>query len=328
MALKPYIEKLRQRLCLSAAETKLAIHGIIKGVSSKQSEEFLLLLKAKGETAEEMMGIVHTMQALMTPVTIEGPLLDIVGTGGDGSHSINISTGSSILAASGCIRIAKHGNRASSSKCGSADVLEALGINLKLGPDTMKELDICFLYAPNYHPAMKKIYPVRKKLGKSTVFNLLGPLLNPARPDYYLIGVYDELLLDLIGDVLIKLGVKRAMVVHGNGMDELTPIGPCTVVDIQNGQKTRFQLDPKNYGFAPCTMKDLQGGDATKNAEILTSVFSGQEGPVSDTLVLNAGVAHYIYGTAPSIKKGIEKARASLKNGDAFQLLEKWKTRS
>lgn len=203
--------------------------------------------------------------------------------------------------------------------------LEEFGISLELGPNTMEELGICFLYAPNYHPAMKEIAPVRKKLGVRTVFNLLGPLLNPARPDYYLIGVYGEELLDLVGDVLIKLGVKRAMVVHGNGMDELTPIGPCMVIEIQNGKKTRSTLDPKSYGFAPCTMKDLQGGDAAENTAILISAFSGKEGPVSDTLILNAGACHYIYGTAASIEEGIEKARASLKNGDALKLLERWK---
>ncbi|MGE0197268.1 MAG: anthranilate phosphoribosyltransferase [Simkaniaceae bacterium] len=329
MHLREAIEKLIQGEDLTSESCESIVKEMAEGGNSTQMAAFLALLRAKGETSQEILGIIHAMQNLMHPLAIPGPLLDIVGTGGDGSHSVNISTGSAILAAACGAKVVKHGSRASSSKCGSADVLEALGVSLEANPQKeIAQYGITFLFAYRYHPAMKEIAAVRKALGVRTVFNLIGPLLNPAEPEYMLLGVAHEDLLDLFAEVVQKLGMKRCILVHGNGMDELTPIGPCTLIEVTPTDKLRFRLDPEALGFKRCTSQDLQGGDKEINAQLLEKALGGEEGPIADTLILNAGVALYALGLMQTIEEGIFLSRARLKSGKALELLNKWRTSS
>lgn len=329
LMLKQAIEKLMQNENLTPEQCIQVIDEMMAGGNPYQIAAFLTLMRAKGETAEELYGIVTAMRKKMIPVDVEEPVLDIVGTGGDQSHSVNISTGSALLAAACGVKIAKHGNRASSSKCGSGDVLEALGIKLEMPPEkiieSIQKIGIGFLFAPHYHPAFKEIILVRKGLGIRTLFNVIGPLLNPARPPFHLLGVAEEKLLDLFADVMLKLEAKRTLIFHGNGMDELTPIGSCEVIEVAEGEKMRFTLDPEKLGFKRCTKKDLEGGSPTLNAKLLLEALGGKKGPISDTLILNAGVAVYVYGLSETIEEGIEKAKKAQKEGKALEILEKWK---
>lgn len=328
--LKKAVEKLIKRCDLTDKECEAVVEEILSKNNESQMAAFLVLMRSKKETAQELFGIVKAMRKKMVSVFLEKPVLDIVGTGGDKSHSVNISTGSSLLAAACGVKVAKHGNRSLSSKCGSADVLEAMGLKIELSPEKVaqmiKQIGIGFLFAPFYHPAFKKIAKVRRELGIFTLFNFIGPLLNPTTPSFHLIGVAKESLLDLIGDVLLKLKVKRAFVFHCKGMDELTPMAVCDVVEITGLKKIRFKLDPKKFGFERCSQKDLEGGDPSLNAQLLLEALGGQSGPISDTLILNAGVAIYIYGLTKTIEDGIEKARMIQKAGKAIELIEKWKT--
>jgi anthranilate phosphoribosyltransferase len=328
--LKQVIEQLINGEDLTHDVCEKVIHEMISGRNESQMAAFLVLMRQKGETADELFGIVKAMRQKMIPVPVEIPVLDIVGTGGDQSHSVNISTGASILAAACGVKVAKHGNRASSSKCGSADVLEAMGLPIELGPDKVKEaldqFNIGFMFAPFYHPVFKEIAKVRKQLGIRTLFNFIGPLLNPAIPPFHLFGVARSELIDLLADVLLLLKTKRALIFHCEGLDELTPVGPCDIVEVSEGKKIRFTLDPKDLGFERCTKKDLEGDDPKLNARLLLEAFQGKPGPIADTLILNAGVAVYVYGLANSIEEGIEKAREVQQTGKAMEVIEKWKT--
>ncbi|MCB1106558.1 MAG: anthranilate phosphoribosyltransferase [Chlamydiia bacterium] len=324
MFLEEAIKTLQEKRDLSEEQCKGVIEEIIEGKGDAAT--FLKLLHEKGETAEELCGTAKAMQEKMIPVKAPFPLLDIVGTGGDGSHSVNISTGSAILVAASGVKVAKHGNRASSSKCGSADVLEALGISLDQDPlKSLEKVGICFLYAPLFHPAMKVVAPIRKALGIRTVFNLIGPLLNPARPDFLFLGVAKMELLDLFATAQQKLGGKKSLIVHGNGMDELTPIGPCHLIEVTKEGKKAVTFDPKEYGFSRCTASDLKGGTKEENSRLLIETFKGKKGPIGDTLILNAGVALYLSEHVLSIQEGISLAQKTLEEGKAFDLLERWK---
>ncbi|MCP5506366.1 MAG: anthranilate phosphoribosyltransferase [Chlamydiales bacterium] len=328
MSLQEAIDHLSKGHSLSEKESEKAFEALVSGDHTEEGKRFLKQLSEKGETAEELKGLVRVMQKKMRAVTFEEEVLDIVGTGGDGSNSVNISTGAAILAAACGALVAKHGNRASSSKCGSADVLEELGISLEEDPvEALARAHITFLYAPHFHPAAKRVAPMRKALGIRTIFNLVGPLLNPARPTYLLLGVAKESLLDLFANVVQTLGVKRSMIVYGNGMDELTPIGPCQALLVTPEERKKMTLDPQDFGFKKCTMKDLEGGDAKTNASILTAALKGEKGPVADTLILNAGVALFVTERAPSIESGISFARHALESGKGFETLEKWRKR-
>ncbi len=319
-----YLETLLLGKDLSEKECEAVIQEMARGGDSYQMAAFLALMRAKGETAEELTGIVHAMRDLMIPIDLGDSLLDIVGTGGDHSHSVNISTGSAILSAAMGMKIAKHGNRASSSKCGSADVLEYFGINLNMTDRCFEKLGITFLFAQEFHPAMGKIAPIRKALKIRTFFNLIGPLLNPASPEYYLIGVFDAELLELFAHILCALKVKRALVFHGNGLDELTPVGPCQALEINGGKITSYVLTPEELGLKPCTLADLKGGDVALNAKLLKEALGGKESGIFETLAMNGGAAAYITGMAPSIREGIVMAKKTLKEGAAHALLEKW----
>lgn len=326
MFLEMAIDSLSQKKDLDAKICMGVIDEMIAGEKPDKSASFLRLLHEKQETAEELFGVAKAMQEKMVPTQKTEGLLDIVGTGGDGSHSVNISTGSSILAAAAGALVAKHGNRASSSKCGSADVLEAFGIPLDQNPlDSLEKVGICFLFAPMYHPAMKAVAPIRKALGIRTVFNLIGPLLNPMEPEYSMIGVAKEHLLDVFAEAQQKLGAKKSLIVHGNGMDELTPLGPCIAIKVTPNESKRLTIDPKDYGIPRCTAEDLRGDTKEENARLLLAAFSGKKGPIADTLILNAGVALYLSDHAPTIQEGIHQARKTLENGEALKLLERWR---
>ena len=284
------------------------------------------LITKQNLTADEIFDAVKALQANMLAVNIDTPVLDIVGTGGDKANTVNISTGASLLAASCGVKIAKHGNRSISSQCGSADVLEALDIPITMTPqqvaDSINQTGFGFCFAPIFHPAFAKFKAIRRELGVPTCFNLLGPLLNPAQAEYLMIGVFAENLLDLMADVLVKLNIKHALVFHGSGLDELSCIGPVKVIEVKAQQKHSFVLDPQQLGFAKCSLQDLQGGAPQQNAELLKQALQEGTGSIADTLILNAAVAIYIYGQAPSIEAAIPIVKASIKNGKVTKILK------
>lgn len=326
--LNELLEKLIEKKDLTQQESKTALEEILNNCDSPQTAAFLVLMRAKGETIEELTGVIQAMRSKMVPVNAGMPVLDIVGTGGDKSHTVNISTGSSILAASCGVKIAKHGNRSVSSLCGSADVLESLGIQIDLSAQQVAESiqnnGIGFMFAPNFHPAMMALRGIRKKLQVRTLFNLIGPLLNPAGAQHQMIGVFSEDLVELFAKLLQRLGTKRSLVFHGNGLDELSCIGPAKALEVTQEAIRPLVLDPRELGFAPCTVADLKGGNAEANAQLLLDAFEGKEGAIADTLAFNAGVAAQIYGIAKTYEEGIALAKKSLKEGAARELLTKW----
>jgi anthranilate phosphoribosyltransferase len=291
----------------------------------------LTALRAKGVTADEVRGFAAAMRALaIKPALPEGiDAIDIVGTGGDGSGSLNLSTGAALLAAACGLPVVKHGNRSISSRCGSADLLEAIGFTLPLDENSAAECLVAtgftFLFAPYFHPAMKALAPVRAALGVRTVFNLLGPLTNPAAPRYLLVGAYDAPTAELMAGTLAGMRLERGWVVHGaGGWDEATPIGSFVAFDVQKGQVTRLEINPEEFGIARCSPRELAGGDAKTNLKALIDVFEGRDiGPHLDTLVLQCGLALMIAGRSQSIAGGIALARAVVDSGKALAWLQR-----
>jgi len=326
--LKTYIEKLMAGKSLTEMEAQTAVNKILNGANPSQVAAFLVLLRAKKETTDEILGIVRGMRERMVTLPITTPVLDIVGTGGDGANTINVSTGAAILAASCGVKVAKHGNRSVSSQCGSADVLETLGVNINLSPEKVtkciEEVGIGFCFAPNFHPAMKSIKEIRKSLAVPTCFNMVGPLLNPAKAAYLLIGVFNEELMHLIAKVVFELGTQRSLVFHGNGLDELSCIGSANVLEISISGIRPKVLDPEYFGFSRCEVGDLKGGSAKENAMILLDVFNGKPGAIADTLIFNAAVAIYIYGITQSIEQAIVMVKDNIKTGKVINLLNKF----
>ncbi|KAI7841008.1 hypothetical protein COHA_005236 [Chlorella ohadii] len=317
-----------ERQNLSEQQTSEALQTLVTGADPAQIGAFLVLLRAKGETAEEVAGMARAMRALAVAVETPYDVLDIVGTGGDGIGSVNISTGATVIAAAAGAKVAKHGNRSVSSLCGSADVLEALGVAVDIGPEGVRrcidEAGVGFMFAPAYHPAMKAVVPVRKALKVRTAFNLLGPMLNPADAHYGLVGVYSTSVSHLMADALQRLGVKKALVVHSMGLDELTPMGHADVVEVTQQGKRSYQLEPRDLGIPRCTVQDLAGGDAALNAQILMDVFGGAQGPVADALNLNAGVALAAATVAADAKEGVAMAQEVQRSGRAGDTMRKW----
>lgn len=326
--LKTCIEQLIERRNLTAKMTEKAFDEMITDANPIQMTAFLVLMRAKQETAEEIFGMVRSLQKHMLPIAIEGTVLDIVGTGGDGAQTVNISTAASILAASCGVRVVKHGGRAVSSQCGSSNVLDALGVFIDMTPQQVKqcvrEVGIGFCFAPSFHPGWVKVRQVRAGLGIRTVFNLLGPLVNPASANRALIGVFNEELLPLFADILLHLNITHALVVHGNGLDELNLLGPNRVIEVSSEGKKEFILDPKDYGFSYCRLEQIQGGDAKTNANLLLKTFRGKRGPIADTIILNAGAALYVANKAASIREGIKIAQEKLYQGVALNTLNNW----
>ena len=282
--------------------------------------------------------MVKSMTKACNPVIVDGKLLDIVGTGGDGADTINISTASVILAAACGCKVAKAGNRSVSSRCGSADVLEMLGVKIELQPfqvaETIKKCGIGFMYAPMNHPAMKTVAPIRKSLGVRTAFNLLGPMTNAANAQRVVIGVFDENLIDLMANTLMEVGhVDHGVVIWGCGLDEISPLGKSTIFEIKKISSNPIKYESKKYEFDPlsiniqrCKIEDLKGGGPEENAQALRDVLAGGEysNAKRDSILLNAGVGCYVYGLANSIADGVELARKTLYEGKGIQALDKW----
>ena len=292
-----------------------------------QKASFLTALSIKGETIDEITAAAKVMSSKCTPFNNEGDALEIVGTGGDKANSFNISTLSAIVAAAAGVHVAKHGNRAASSKCGTADCLEALGVKIDIEPEhsekLLKEDGICFLFAQKYHPAMRFVGAVRKEMGIRTMFNVLGPLSNPARANMQLMGVYDEKLVEPLAHVLKNLGLKKLMVVYGmDCLDEISLSAPTKVCEYRDGEFKSYEITPEQFGFTRCKKEDLVGGEPAANAQIAREILDGVKGPKMDAVLLNAGAAIYIATDGSTIEQGIEKAREMITGGKAKAKLE------
>lgn len=328
------IFKLVDKQDLTYDEAYDVINEIMSGETTQvQTAAFLSALSTKStksETIAEIAGCAAAMRSHATKVDYDKPLLEIVGTGGDKAGSFNISTTAAFIIAAGGAKVAKHGNRAASSKSGTADCQEALGVNIEQGPDLCKklldEVGMCFFFAQKYHTAMRYVGPIRKELGFRTVFNILGPLTNPASPETMILGVYDESLVQPLARVLTSLGVKDGMVVYGQDcLDELSTACPTTVCEFHGDDYLSYVLMPEELGMKRCTKEDLRGGSPDENAQITRDILSGKEtGAKRDTVLVNAAAGLYIAGLAPSLKDGVAKAQELINNGKAAETLEEY----
>ena len=327
--IKEAIAKVTQKEDLTNEMMTEVMNEIMEGVATDaQKASFLTALNMKGETIDEITAAAKVMREHCERFLNDMDVLEIVGTGGDGSNSINISTLASIVASSVGIPVAKHGNRAASSKCGTADCLEALGVKIDLEPERSKEilneLNICFLFAQKYHTAMRYVGGVRKDMGIRTLFNCLGPLANPAGASMQLLGVYGKALVEPLARVLANLGVKSAMVVYGEDkMDEISLSAPTYVCEFINDDFKTYEIKPEDYGFTRCKKEDLEGGTPQENAEIVRRILQGEQGPKTDIVLLNAGAAIHI-AKGCSIEEGIAIARDAIDSGKAYKQLEKF----
>ena len=325
------LRRLLAREDLSRDEAGAALHDVLEGAATQaQLAAFLVGLRMKGETPEEMAGLVAAVLAHAEALPLADPagVLDTCGTGGDRSGSINVSTLSALVVAGAGARVCKHGNRAASSAAGSADVLEALGVAVDVGPDVvLRCLDhagMAFCYAPRFHPAFRHAGPTRRELGVPTVFNFLGPLANPARPGRQIVGVSDPGMAGRMLDALAANGAVRAMVVYGDdGLDELTTTTTSTVLELVDGERRRYSVDPGSLGLAPASLADLRGGDAPANAVLARRVLAGERGAHRDVVLLNAGAGIQVAGLASSLEEGIVAAAASLDEGRAATVLDR-----
>jgi anthranilate phosphoribosyltransferase len=314
---------------LSRADARKVMDTIMSGEATPaQIGGFLVALRLKGETADEIAGCAEAMRAHVLPVKAQrDDLVDTAGTGGDGGKTFNISTAAALVAAAAGVGVAKHGNRSVSSKAGSADVLESLGFQLELPPEriarSIDELGFGFMFAPTHHPSMRHAAPVRRELAARTVFNVLGPLTNPAGARAQIVGVYSPLLVPVIADVLAALGARRAFVVHGaNGIDELSPTGPNLVYEVVDGSVRRREIDPLDLGVERCHPDELRGGDADENAAKIRDVFAGGNGGRRSAILLNAAGAIAASGHAEDLREGLELARTALDSGAAAERLD------
>ncbi len=316
---------------LTEDEAAAAFEIIMRGdATPSQIAGFVVALRMKGETAEEITGFARTARAMATPIEVDGALLDTCGTGGDGLATFNISTLSAIVAAACGARVAKHGNRAASSMCGSADVLEQLGVKIDLAPEgvarCIDQAGIGFLFAPIFHPSFRFAAVTRKDLGLRTVFNILGPLCNPAGAKYQALGVADAALASRMADVLLRLGVERAIVFHAaDGMDELSVASPSFVIEI-DGRRKEYQLDPAELGLAHAPVDAMRGGGPEENARLAREVLGGAKGPRRDVVLLNAAAALRAAGAAGDWKEGMGLAAEAIDSGRAGEVLQRWAT--
>lgn len=329
--IKEAIIKLSKKQDLAYAEAEAVMDEIMSGQATPvQMSAYLTALALKGETIDEITASAAGMRAHCIKLLHNLDVLEIVGTGGDGSNSFNISTTSSLVIAAGGVPVAKHGNRAASSKSGAADVLEALGVKITLTPERsaeiLKKINICFLFAQNYHIAMKYVAPIRKELGIRTVFNILGPLSNPAGANMELMGVFDQSLVEPLAQVMANLGVNRGMVVYGqDSLDEISMCAPTSVCEIRDGKFTSYEITPEQFGYERCEKGALTGGTPAENAEITKAILKGEEkGPKRQAVCLNAGAALYIAGKAASIEEGVKLAEFLIDSGAALKKLEEF----
>ena len=329
--IKEAIIKLSKKQDLAYAEAEAVMDEIMSGQATPvQMSAYLTALALKGETIDEITASAAGMRAHCIKLLHNLDVLEIVGTGGDGSNSFNISTTSSLVIAAGGVPVAKHGNRAASSKSGAADVLETLGVKITLTPERsaeiLKKINICFLFAQNYHIAMKYVAPIRKELGIRTVFNILGPLSNPAGANMELMGVYDQSLVEPLAQVMENLGVDRGMVVYGqDSLDEISMCAPTSVCEIRDGKFTSYEITPEQFGYERCEKGALTGGTPAENAEITKAILKGEEkGPKRQAVCLNAGAALYIAGKATSIEEGVKLAESLIDSGAALKKLEEF----
>lgn len=344
--LKGLIQKLVERQDLREGEMIDAMEAIMGGEATHaQMAAFLTALRLKGETVEEIAAAARVMREHATPIPLRRrseplvsidrdeinvdleTMVDTCGTGGDATHTFNISTTTAFVLAGAGVVVAKHGNRAVSSRCGSADVLEALGVNLDVTPERVAQciegIGIGFLYAPLLHSAMKHVAPVRREIGIRTVFNILGPLTNPAGASRQVLGVYRRELTGVLAAVLGRLGSRRALVVHGtDGLDEITVTGTTYVAELNNGVVTRYEVVPEDFGLERAPLEAIRGGDARENAAIVRAVLSGEAGPRRDVALLNAGAALMVAGAAPDLEQGVRRAAGAIDAGKAREKLE------
>jgi len=338
-------------LSLSHAEACDVMAEVLTGkCTDAQIAALLIALRMKGETVEEIVGFAEAIRAAAAPLPIErngveplavsgtgrdalleepgeDSLIDTSGTGGDASGTFNISTATALVTAGAGVRVAKHGNRSISSKCGSADVVEALGVNIQLPPERsaqcLREVGICFLYAPNLHPAMKQVQGVRRELRMRTMFNLLGPLTNPARASGQVVGVYSLELVEKLAEALSMLGLKRALVVHGlDGLDEITITGVTRIAEARAGSVRSYEVEPEEFGMKRAPLQDIAGGDANENAEIIRAVLRGEKSPRRDVVLLNSAAALVAAGRADHIAHAVPLAAKSIDSGAAAGKLE------
>jgi len=330
--IKEAIVKIVNKGDLTYDEAYTVMNEIMSGeTTATQNAAFLAALStksARAETTDEIAGCAAAMRAHATKVETGMELFEIVGTGGDNAHSFNISTTSALVAAAAGVKVAKHGNRAASSRCGTADCLEALGVNIQQSPkrciELLNEVGMCFFFAQKYHASMKYVGSIRKELGFRTVFNILGPLTNPGTPSMQLLGVYDDYLVEPLAQVLVNLGIKRGMVVYGQDkLDEISVSAPTTVCEIRDGWFKSSVITPEDFGFARCAKEELIGGTPEENAGITLAILNGENGPKRDAVLLNAAAALYICGKADSMQDGVALAAELIDSGKALQTLNR-----
>lgn len=329
--IKEAIVKIVNKEDLTYDEAYCVMNEIMSGETSPtQNAAFLAALSTKStkaETIAEIAGCANAMRDHAVKVEAGGDLMEIVGTGGDGAHSFNISTTAALVTAAGGVKVAKHGNRAASSQCGTADCLEALGVNIQQSPQRCKELldevGMCFFFAQKYHTSMKYVGAIRKELGFRTVFNILGPLTNPGSPTIQLLGVYDRYLVEPLAQVLMSLGVQRGMVVYGEDkLDEISLSAPTTVCEFKDGWYKVYTIAPEDFGLTRCQKADLVGGSPAENAQITRDILNGAKGPKRDAVLLNAGAALYIGGKAETLAQGVTLAAELIDSGKAARTLQ------
>lgn len=329
--IKEAILQVTQHQDLPYEEAEAVMDEIMSGKATPvQMAAYLTALAMKGETIDEITASAAGMRAHCVKLLHEMDVLEIVGTGGDGSNSFNISTTASLVIAAAGVPVAKHGNRAASSRCGAADVLEALGVNIDLEPkrsaELLKTINICFLFAQNYHIAMKYVAPVRKELSIRTMFNILGPLSNPAGANMELMGVYDKDLVEPLAQVMMKLGVRRGMVVYGqDSLDEISMSAPTSICEIKDGWFQSYEITPEQFGYTRCNKEELVGGTPQENAAITRAILHGEDrGPKRCAVCLNAGAALYITGVTSTMEEGVRLAEQLIDEGKAAKKLEEF----
>lgn len=328
--IKKAVEKLLNKENLTMEMAKTVMDEIMSGnVSPISIAAYLTALRMKGETIEEITGSASGMREHCTRLLHDMDVLEIVGTGGDGANSFNISTTTSIVVSAAGIPVAKHGNRSVSSLCGSADLFEALGVNIMISPEKsaeiLKEIGLCFMFAQNYHRAMRHVAPVRKELSIRTLFNILGPLTNPAGSNMQLLGVYEEALVEPLAQVMSNLGVKRGMVVYGkDGLDEISLSAATVAAIIRDGEITKRIIEPEDFGFKKCNKDDLAGGGPEENAQITLDIFKGKKGPKREAVLINAGACIYMVNDDITLEDAVKKAAHVIDSGGALEQLKRF----